>query len=212
MKALVKLVVVPIWVGLGVVTALAPPASAATCVGRVVASDMSYTSAGSPAEGQLFVPGALVGGSFHMGAVAKTLKGVTYGAVATGSSNGYVNVDIWADNGTGTAPGRWIALIKRHTVVGQSSAATPIYLVSAVARTAPPILLSPSTTYWIVLSDSSDAPTGTPPVTWEGVRTSVLPATTNIGPGYSVGSTATGTWTSSAALGALTPFLEVRAC
>ena len=216
MKRSAKLVVVPFWFGLGVVAALPVPANAATtCLGKIVASDLHYTTSGfgSPTMGTAFTPGTSVGGSFRTGATATNLKGVSFAAVATGSTNGYVNVDIWSDNGTGAAPGHSIALIKRHVVIGAYSAITPLYVVTAKpATTAPDIPLAASTRYWIVLSDASDAPLTVPATTWQGAPSTLIPATTNVDPGYSVGTAATGTWTSSAALAALTPFLEVRAC
>jgi len=216
MKRLAKLVVVPFWFGLGVVAALPVPAHAATtCIGKVVASDLALTKStlGSPAQGAVFLPGTPVAGSFRTGATGANLKGVSFTAVATGSTNGYVDVDIWSDNGTGTAPGHSLSLIKRHVVIGAYSVATPLYIVTAKpAATAPAIPLAASTRYWIVLSDASDAPPTVAPTTWVGAATSTVPATDNIDPGYSVGTTLTGTWTSSAPLAAATPLLEVRAC
>ncbi|HTJ75401.1 MAG TPA: hypothetical protein VL337_08550 [Acidimicrobiales bacterium] len=63
-----------------------------------------------------------------------------------------------------------------------------------------------------MLSEASDAPLTVPVTTWQGVPTSSITTTTNIDPGYSVGTAAAGVWTSSAALAEVTPLFEVRPC
>jgi hypothetical protein len=210
MKGLARVVIMT----LGFVVVPYTTAGAVTC--SIVAGDLQYVSSsfGAPPEGAQMTPLTPVAGAFRTGAAATTLSRVTFAAASLESTNGYVNVEIWSDNGTGTAPSQLIGLIRRHTVVGTYSAATPVFIVSAIPSTSSPaIRLSPSTTYWIVLSDASDAPLGVPVTVWQGMTSAFVPATTNILPGFSAGvGTPAAAWTTSAALAALTPLFEVRGC
>jgi hypothetical protein len=210
MKGLAKLVII----SLGFVVVPCGTAGAVTC--PIVAGDLQYmtSSFGAPPTGAQVTPLTPAAGAFRTRTTATTLSMVSFAASSVLSTNGYVNVEIWSDNGAGTAPSHLIALIRRHAVVPAYTAATPVFLVSALPSTSSPaIRLSPSTTYWIVLSDASDAPVGVPVTVWHGVASATLPATTNILPGFSAGvGTPAAAWAPSAALAALTPLFEVRAC
>lgn len=201
---------------LGVVVVPSVPANATGC--PAIASDLSFVSTafGSPPLGATMTQAQPLAASFRTGLAKTSLSGVTFAASVppspTASTNGYVSLDIWSDNGTGMAPGSHVGLIKRHAVVGVYSTATPVYIVTAkLDSTAPAIILKPSSTYWLAMSDAGDAPSGTSPVTWQA--STGVPASSHINPGYSVGttvSTAT-TWAPNPG-GTLTPLFEVRAC
>lgn len=185
------------------------PAGASACpiqAGNLGELNVSF---GAPPTGPPVAAPVAVAGGFTTGPVATQLSAVTVALTSVASTNGYVDLDLWADDGTGTAPGEFVVTVRRHLVVAPWSPETPVVQLVAIPQSG--VTLAPNSTYWVVLKIASDAPVGTPATVWKTVVPASAP-TTGIVAGHCTGTSGPWACTTSVPVPVSSLLFEVRAC